>query len=131
MLTFCVLGISVLVLAVRAQFGSPYEAPIGSRFGIPTINRTFDYVVAGGGTAGLAVAYRLSQDPDVSVAVIEAGNFYEFTNGNYSQVPGYDTRWTSANPRDFNPLVDWGFLTTPQTVCKRSCGHLERSANQW
>src|SRR3954451_4815582 len=38
-----------------------------------TENATFDYVVVGGGTAGAIVAARLSEDPDVSVCLIEAG----------------------------------------------------------
>ncbi|OOB92220.1 GMC family oxidoreductase [Rathayibacter sp. VKM Ac-2630] len=33
----------------------------------------FDYVVVGGGTAGCILAARLSEDPDVSVCLIEAG----------------------------------------------------------
>lgn len=34
---------------------------------------TFDYVVVGGGSAGAAVAARLSEDPAVSVGLLEAG----------------------------------------------------------
>lgn len=34
---------------------------------------TFDYLIAGGGTAGLTVAARLIENPAVTVGVIEAG----------------------------------------------------------
>lgn len=43
---------------------------------MPTADRAariFDYVVVGGGTAGCAVAARLAEDPEVSVALLEAG----------------------------------------------------------
>lgn len=36
-------------------------------------NRTFDYVICGGGLTGLTVASRLSEDPNINVLVIEAG----------------------------------------------------------
>ncbi|KAJ5291236.1 CAZyme family AA3 [Penicillium angulare] len=36
-------------------------------------NTAFDYVVVGGGTSGLVVASRLTEDPNISVVVLEAG----------------------------------------------------------
>jgi choline dehydrogenase-like flavoprotein len=36
-------------------------------------SKTFDYVIIGGGTAGLVLASRLTEDPAVHVAVLEAG----------------------------------------------------------
>ena len=89
---------------------------LGSTFGLPGANATFDYVVVGGGTAGLAIATRLASDPSVSVAVIEAGGFYEIDNGNRSIVPGYATYFTGSDPDDYQPLIDWGFVTEPQEV---------------
>jgi choline dehydrogenase len=35
--------------------------------------KKYDYVIVGGGTAGLTLAARLTEDPNIRVGVIEAG----------------------------------------------------------
>ena len=67
---------------------------IGSHFGVPDIPVTYDYVVVGGGTAGLVTARRLAANSSFTVAVIEAGGFYELDNGNYSEIPAFASQFT-------------------------------------
>ena len=82
----------------------------------PCKDNTFDYVVVGAGTAGLTLAARLAEGSSYSVAVIEAGGYYEEDNGNVSVVPGYATQFSGTDPTNIQPLVDWGFVTVPQKV---------------
>lgn len=89
---------------------------LGSSFGIPGDNATFDYVVIGGGTAGLTVATRLAEQQSGHVAIVEAGSFYEIGNGNLSQIPAYDGAFAGKSKDDWQPLVDWGYITSPQLV---------------
>lgn len=51
----------------------------------------FDYVIVGGGTAGLTLAARLSEDPSTSVAVIEAGTYYSVSDPLLASTPAGDT----------------------------------------
>lgn len=69
-----------------------------------TDNR-FDYVIVGGGTAGLVVASRLSEDPHVTVAVIEAGGF-ERNNPNVTD--------TTVLGIAKNTRLDWQYESLPQ-----------------
>ena len=63
---------------------------------------SFDYIIAGGGTAGCVLANRLSADPDVSVLLLEAGGK---DNWVWLHIPaGY--LFCIGNPR-----TDWCFKT--------------------
>ena len=65
---------------------------------------TFDYVIAGAGSAGCLLANRLSADPSVSVLLLEAGGKDDWF---WIDIPvGY--LYTIANPR-----TDWCYKTEP------------------
>ncbi|KAI0545626.1 glucose oxidase [Xylaria curta] len=74
--------------------------------GLSLAAESYDYVIVGGGTCGLVLANRLSQDPTTTVAVID---------------PGPDTR---SNPLVREPapslplfrslLTNWDYRTVPQ-----------------
>lgn len=78
--------------------------------------QSFDYVIVGGGTAGLVMARRLSEDGSASVAVIEAGGFAEIDAGNATEVPMYLFNYFFDNGYMKNPLFDWYQYTEPQPV---------------
>ncbi|KAI5860686.1 putative choline dehydrogenase [Durotheca rogersii] len=68
--------------------------------------RSYDYLVIGGGTAGLALASRLAQDEGIKVGVLEAGNYHQ---GNpLIDIPGHFGSLVG------NDEFDWKFETVPQ-----------------
>ena len=91
---------------------------LGSSFGIPGNNATYEYVVVGGGNAGLVVASRLVEQGAGSVAVVEAGTFYETSDGNLSEVPAFAANYVGKDTNDWQPLNNWGYITVPQKVCQ-------------
>ena len=115
-MTACSAWLLTLAATVSCESISA-QGLLGSHFGVPGRSSTYDYVVIGGGTAGLTVARRLAANHSVTVAVIEAGDFYEFSNGNLSEVPAYATDFTGNNPTQKNPFLDWYQYTEPQSVC--------------
>ncbi|KAJ6594334.1 alcohol oxidase [Mycena capillaripes] len=66
----------------------------------------FDFIIVGGGTAGNVIANRLSENPNHSILVLEAGG----SNAGVLDiiVPLYCTRATPNTPQD------WNYTTTPQ-----------------
>ena len=89
--------VSLTVLAMAAQAVSALNIfESGDSFGIPGKNASYDYVIVGGGTGGLTIAARLAEDKNASVAVIEAGGFYQIDNGNGRSVTTNASRTSTS-----------------------------------
>ncbi|EPD63561.1 GMC family oxidoreductase [Streptomyces sp. HGB0020] len=67
---------------------------------------TYDYVIVGAGTAGCVLAARLSEDPDVRVALLEAGE-----DGGPEEMASPDPL---ASFGLWGSSVDWAYSTTAQ-----------------
>ncbi|KAJ3520029.1 hypothetical protein NM688_g9217 [Phlebia brevispora] len=66
----------------------------------------YDFVIVGGGTAGLVLANRLTEDSSVNVLVVEAGGSFDGNLG--IEVPFLGTSLSGTS-------VDWNYTTVPQT----------------
>ncbi len=64
----------------------------------------FDYVIVGAGTAGCVLASRLSEDPDTTVLVLEAGG----------QDRSVLFHWPAGFARMTKGIASWGWSTVPQ-----------------
>ncbi|MEY4981765.1 MAG: hypothetical protein RIR62_31 [Pseudomonadota bacterium] len=67
----------------------------------------FDYIIAGGGSAGSVLAARLSEDPATSVCLVEAGGHGD---GFLIRAPAMIAAIVSGRPKIHN----WAFRTVPQ-----------------
>ena len=66
-------------------------------------NQTYDYVVVGAGSAGSVLAARLTENPLVTVLVIEAGGAASVITDMPAQA------WNGLGGQN-----DWGYYTVPQ-----------------
>src|SRR6202023_1815219 len=85
--------------------------------GGPAVTDTFDFVVVGGGSGGCAVASRLSEAPQTSVALLEAG--------------GTCDNWVVTSPGAMilmigGKLNNWAFDTVPQAGLGGRIGYQPR-----
>ncbi len=64
----------------------------------------FDYVIAGAGSSGCVLASRLTEDPDVSVAVLEAGGADR----------SFLFHWPAGFAKMTKGIASWGWSTVPQ-----------------
>ncbi|GAB1316822.1 Glucose oxidase [Madurella fahalii] len=88
------MGRLTLTLALAYSIGKPTAAI-----------EDFDYIIVGAGTTGLVVANRLSEDPSVTVAVIEPGT---------DQRDNINVTATDRFSQAFNTPIDWAYETVMQ-----------------
>lgn len=74
----------------------------------------YDYIIVGAGSAGCVLAHRLTEDPDVSVLLLEAGGADS----------AKELRIPAAGPANIGSGRDWGFQTEPQP-------HLDNDRINW
>ena len=79
----------------------------------------FDYVIVGGGSAGCVLAARLSENPETSVCLLEAGGggngiFVRAPSGALALIPGY------------GKLSNWAYDTIPQSGLNGRKGYQPR-----
>ena len=70
------------------------------------LSHKYDYIIVGGGTAGLVVAARLTEKSDVTVGVLEAGK--NRLGDMLIDCPGLFLQMFN------DPQYDWAFRTEPQ-----------------
>lgn len=74
------------------------------------LSQKYDFLIVGGGTAGLAIAARLTENPDVTVGVLEAGK--DRRGDCFVDTPGLFLGMLD------HPDYDWQYRTTPQVSSK-------------
>lgn len=102
--------LTALAVATPIAFAVPlaHDSALQARNIVDEISDAYDFVIVGGGLAGLVLGGRLSEDPNHTVLVLEAGD-----NGDdyrdQIDVPGnayYKSLWQTP--------LNWDFYTVPQ-----------------
>ncbi|XP_033216411.1 neither inactivation nor afterpotential protein G-like [Belonocnema kinseyi] len=91
---------SFAIIAISLFCHRTFNEPISI---IENASESYDYIVVGAGTAGCVMASRLSENPNSSVLLVEAGGYFDWI----SSVP-------LAAPLMINSHMDWAYKTEPQ-----------------
>ncbi|KAG8222746.1 hypothetical protein J437_LFUL008144 [Ladona fulva] len=107
------MGLLEVFLRSQCDLEDPCGRPSTRKAADPS---PYDFIVVGGGSAGAAVAARLSEIPYWRVLLIEAGG----DEPTATQVPSMFLNW-------FGTDIDWNFKTEPQEMAclsnpERRCG---------
>ncbi|KAJ3630375.1 hypothetical protein MTP99_011574 [Tenebrio molitor] len=84
----------------NVEFQRGASSPESNDFG------SYDFIVVGAGSAGSVLATRLSEVPDWSVLLLEAGG----EEDDFNAIPGMFPYLQFSD-------MNWGYFTTPQTNC--------------
>jgi choline dehydrogenase len=80
------------------------------------LRSSYDYIVVGAGSAGCAIAARLTEDPSCSVLLLEAGG-----SDDHPEVQD-PSKW----PTLFNGALDWRWTSAPLRSCFDRIDHVPR-----
>ena len=105
------------LLASLSYYHTQQDNPEGRVKGVKKLLKSYDFIIVGGGSAGAVVANRLSENPDWSVLLLEAGG----DETALSEVPAMAAYLQLGR-------LDWKYKTEPQPG--RAClGHTGQRCN--
>ncbi|KAJ7458829.1 alcohol oxidase [Mycena galericulata] len=103
---------SVAVLLTASAFFPPSLVIAVESTPLSFSRQKFDFIVVGGGTSGLVAATRLTENSNIVVGVIEAGQYRP--NDPVIEIPQSYAAPGVTTGLLGNPTYDWGFVSIPQ-----------------
>ncbi|PHH82008.1 hypothetical protein CDD82_7325 [Ophiocordyceps australis] len=119
------LSVSLIYYFYTFMLGRPQEGTLGTFQGVLGVDKAFDYIVVGGGTAGNAIGTRLAEG-GFSVAIVEAGAYYDVTKDGVHNIPSADCFNLGGHENAKVPEMDWSIMTEPQAGAYQRRIHISR-----